>query len=161
MKRLTIYALAALALAGCASDPTSHGIPNLACVDAATARYRGGEPTPVGWAWLRAHGVTNEIKLDEGSSTAPVGWTVFRHPMSTAEQIMGPVGPQIVAAELDMETHPGCFTHCAHGMNRTGTVLIWYRMHHDHWTKARAIAEADKFDWGSSFPALKKWVAAL
>jgi hypothetical protein len=44
------------------------------------------------------------------------------------------------------------------GMNRTRTVVILYRMRVCHWNKERAVAEAVRYGWETSFPALLKYV---
>jgi protein-tyrosine phosphatase len=37
------------------------------------------------------------------------------------------------------------FAHCQHGRDRTGGVMAWYRMKHQGWTNAAALAEALTF----------------
>ena len=36
------------------------------------------------------------------------------------------------------------FVHCEHGADRTGTIVACYRMRHDGWTAAQAMAEAQR-----------------
>jgi protein-tyrosine phosphatase len=79
---------------------------------------------------------------------------VTKDPISTWAQVFGPVGAKLRTGEAAITN--GCFVHCTHGANRTGTVLMLYR--HDHgWTKESAESEANALGWGTSFPALKSY----
>ena len=48
--------------AGCASQPLTHGIPNLALVEPGV--WRGGEPSAEGWRYLQSLGVGKTLRLD-------------------------------------------------------------------------------------------------
>jgi protein tyrosine/serine phosphatase len=37
------------------------------------------------------------------------------------------------------------FVHCRRGKDRTGTIVACYRIQHDGWTNAKALAEAESF----------------
>ena len=86
-------------ICGCAT-PVTHGIPNLALVDAQRNIWRGGQPTAEGWAFLAANGVTNSVKLNTGTDQIDprYGITVLPRPMSTWRQIFGPVKEQVEGA---------------------------------------------------------------
>ena len=87
------------------------------------------------------------------------GLIVQPFPITTSQQIWGPVAPQLYAA-LEAIT-PGTFIHCELGENRTGTLVILYRMKALGWAKELAVAEADRFDWRWSLPALHLFVEEL
>ena len=46
--------------------------------------------------------------------------------------------------------------HCLHGSDRTGYVVMWYRIKINHWTVGQALAEADKYGHASVFYILWK-----
>lgn len=157
-----IIALILCLVFGCASDPVTHGVPNLAEVEPGI--WRGGQPSLSGWTYLKGVGVSNVVKLNvesEGSdaSAKALGFRVAYIPITTQQQMIGPVRPQLELALK--EIHPGTFVHCTHGVNRTGTLIILYRIKVDGWIKPGAIAEADSFGWDSSFHALKDFVEDL
>ena len=43
------------------------------------------------------------------------------------------------------------FVHCAGGRHRTGVVGAVYRFNHDHWNLEQALAEMDKYEFGSGY----------
>jgi hypothetical protein len=134
-----VLLLLLLALCGCAGGPYTHGIQNLACVDLQANIWRGGQPDAQGWAFLSASGVSNVVKLNTGAELAPAGWCVTRCPITTWQQVFGPVGRQ--ASNAMRAITPGTFIHCEHGVNRTGAAVMLYRVEHG-WTKAAAQATA-------------------
>lgn len=147
-----------LCLCGCAHDRMIRGCPNLYCVDSYRNIIRCGQPTPEGFAFLARMGITNDVKLDtegEGSDVAAKanGMRVVYCPISTWQQIFGPVTPQLNIAASNIV--PNTVVHCRRGQNRTGSVVMRYRVEKCGWTKAQALAEALSYGWGSSFWALK------
>lgn len=134
-----------ITIAGCAPTLT-HGIPNLVQIE--PGLYRGGEPTAVGWAYLRAQGVRTVVQLDydneRPSGVAPPASMLLKRfsmpPNDGDDLFRGPsVELLIMAADA---LAPGVFVHCRHGQDRTGAVVATYRRVHDHWTKKAALAEA-------------------
>ena len=160
MVRLS-QAVILLLLTGCASEPSSNGVPRPSLV--APGLMRCGQPTPEGFFYLRSIGYSNDVMLatgiDRGAKEA--GFNVVYLPITTWQQIFGPCAPKLRAAADCCASHPGTIVHCTHGVNRTGTAVIFYHVIHDGWDKQRAIAEADTFGWESSLPALKKAVRDL
>jgi len=138
-------------LCGCSTAPLTHGIPNFSQVDPRV--YRGGQPTPEGWAWLKSQGVLYDLKLDtegEGSDALAKsnGLHVIPLPITLFQQTLGqPPTDEIDCAvstiELGTEEFSGggVFVHCQHGQDRTGLMIGIYRVRCDHWTKAQAWAE--------------------
>jgi hypothetical protein len=158
VKKLLLLPL--LLLCGCASDKVVNGVPNLATVDPGV--LRGGQPTEAGWRYLKSQGITNVIKFNTGNGDAyaeKIGMRVVKDPISLCRQIFGPVDAQMMLALTNVT--PGTFVHCTHGVNRTGTFFILDRMAVDHWSKDKAVAEADRLGWESSFWGLKHFVKEL
>lgn len=140
---------------GCAA-PKSGDIPNFSVVESGV--YRGGQPNSAGWKRLAAMGVTTVVKLNtesEGSdSTAEkLGMRVIRVPITTVQQIIGPVAPQLEEGLSNISSNT--YIHCKFGMNRTGTLIMLYRLRVCNWTKDEAEKEADSLGWDTSFPALR------
>jgi hypothetical protein len=134
-----------LALTGCTSAVVTHGIPNLAVVDHSI--YRGGQPTLEGWTYLHdTLGVSNVVKLnldtegdDATAKDLDLGMRVTYAPITTEQQLLGPVGSQIRIAYTNITL--GTYVHCEHGQDRTGLEIAYYRMHADGWLKAEAEQE--------------------
>jgi len=142
-----------LLCAGCAS--------NTSVVQVDPGVWRGPQPLDADWAHLKSLGVSNVIKLNadyEGSDVVgrEIGMRVLDFTITPSQQIVGPVGPQLWSALTNIA--PGTYIHCTHGANRTGTLVILYRVKHDGWTKARAKKEAARYGWDSSFHELKDFV---
>ena len=135
-----------------------HYVPNLAQV--VPGLYRGGQPKDAdSWDFLRSLALTNVIKLNTEPGDELSGMTVQRFPITTPQQIWGPVKAQLEAALAAIV--PGTFVHCELGENRTGALIILYRIRVCGWTKELAVAEAKNFEWEWSLPALKLFVAEL
>lgn len=149
------------ALSGCYSGVTVHGVPNFAVVDSTNRIYRGGQPTLEGWHYLKALGVTNVVKLNEVSEGSDadagrLGMVVQEFPISFGQQITGDGLDRIIPAAVAAIV-PGTYGHCEKGQNRTGTAFGYYRVNHDHWSKAAALYEMNSLGWGDSLPGLKEW----
>lgn len=147
------------------SDPTDaltaeaakNGVPNFHLVDVGV--YRGGQPTAAGWAYLKSKGIKTDVKLDlasEGSDdeAARLGVTVVDAsgpPSDIKNFFEAPTRDRIRLAvqTLEDESSRPVYVHCLHGQDRTGLVVGLYRVHHDHYTKAKAFREMRKlgFHW--------------
>jgi protein tyrosine/serine phosphatase len=138
-----------------------HDIPNLAVVTPAPSLVmRGGQPKDASaWAYLKLLGITTSLKLNTEPGDETSGLTVVRFPITTVQQIWGPVKAHLESALAAIV--PGTYVHCEIGENRTGTLIILYRIKVCGWTKAMAIAEAKRFEWEWSLPALQLFVAEL
>lgn len=162
---LALFAAAILCgwLAGCASIPETHGIPNWQVVTQpgpgeVAGIACGGRPDAIGWGLLQASGYTTIINLDTVPDPERPGMTLLQYPVTTWQQEFGLCGSQLEAALQYLKDHPaGVYVHCLHGMNRTRTLLYKYRVEVCGWTPERAEAEALAFGWGSSFKALKDY----
>lgn len=141
----------ALLLSGCAT--WTHGVPELHQV--APGLYRSGEPTAVGWTYLRDQlGVRTRVQLDfdhERRATPPAGVTVLEHPMppQDIDDVLfedAPTRAEVDAAVDDLEAclaaaAGACAAGCRHGHDRTGLLFFVYRLRHG-WTWEAAYAEA-------------------
>ena len=138
-----------------------HDIPNLAVVSPSpTIIMRGGQPKDAAaWAYLKSLGITTSLKLNTEPGDETSGLKVAPFPITTVQQIWGPVKAQLEGALAAIV--PGTYIHCEIGENRTGTLIILYRIRVCGWTKEAAITEAKKFEWEWSLPALQVFVAQL
>ena len=129
-------------LVGCAT-PQQSDAPNFAVVEPGI--YRGGNPTPQGWQWIRSLGVTNVVMLSTPAeaSEAPalkLGLHVARFPITIEEQTVGkPPCPLIESAVKEIK--PGTYVCCLHGQDRTGVVVAFYRLRKCGWSREAAEQE--------------------
>lgn len=139
---------------------TDHDTPNLALVDKDRNIYRSGQPKDaVAWAYLMSLGIESVIKLNTEPEGETGGLVIEPYPITTPQQIWGPVKAQLDAALAAITKNT--LIHCELGENRTGTLFIAYRVKVCGWSKDMAIAEANKFEWEWSLPALKVYVHEL
>ena len=153
---VTGLALCLLGGAGCRSDAArapsdapAAAIPNFHEVEPGV--YRGGQPTKAGWVYLKAKGVRTVVKLDlpsEGSDddARALGMTVIdaSGPPSDLRNMFGAPKPERIRLAVDSlsdETLRPIFVHCSHGEDRTGLIVGFYRVLHDHQPKELAYAE--------------------
>ncbi|HXR98857.1 MAG TPA: sulfur transferase domain-containing protein [Terriglobales bacterium] len=157
--RFGLPLLVSLALLPAASLPLAAqtklpGVPNFRQVNEMV--YRGGQPTEQGWHSLAAMGVTTVIDLCDEHSAASERTAVEAAGMHYVSMPMSGIGitepnsktVEAVYALLD-HTQGKVFVHCHKGMDRTGTVIAYYRIEHDHWTNKKALheAESDGMSW--------------
>ena len=124
------------------SGTITHGIENLFAVEQDI--FRGGDPTPEGWAWLKGEGVKVVIKLNtqcEGTDSVAVasGLIVHRFPINWFYQTIWHPRQRLLHAAVAL-MQPHSFVHCEHGEDRTGLVVGCYRLSCG-WTKEDAWAE--------------------
>lgn len=131
--------------ASCSTTQPQHGIPNL--VQVGPRLYRGGQPSSLGWAWLRSIGVTNVVKLNPESESSDadaitMGMVVQRFPISTAQQNLGGHPPRALLEAAVAAIGPDTYVHCEHGQDRTGLVVALWRMRQG-WSKDQAQREME------------------
>ncbi len=137
-----------------AAEPPAIHVHNFAKV---TDRiYRGGEPELVGLQELGAMGIKIDVDLREAGEASDferkqaekLGMKYVAVPMNG---FLAPSNEQMekVLFLLMQEKSDPIFVHCRRGKDRTGTVIACYRIQHDGWSNAAALAEARKF--GLSF----------
>jgi tyrosine-protein phosphatase SIW14 len=129
--------------------PASEGITNFGKISAVL--YRGAQPDENGIEHLKALGVKMIINLRvpraalkaEAAEAASNGITYTNIPLAGVGR---PSDADVLKILNLIETSPGpVFIHCEHGCDRTGTIIACYRIHHDHWTAADAMREAEKY----------------
>jgi len=138
------------------------GLPGLANVGrVAPGIFRGAQPTPVGYATLKAMGVRTVINLRtrHGGRKAveAAGMRYVEIPMSFWKD----VDPAVVRMALSAMTDPAnqpVFVHCSRGTDRTGVVAAVYRMEVDGWSEAEAEAEMEAFGFHEIWSHLKEFV---
>lgn len=122
----------------------THGIPNFAQVEPGI--WRGGQPTPEGWKYLKSIGVKRDLKLNterESSDAAAKinGIEVICFPIPLSEQTIHKPKSETLSNAVNAIKPDGTYIHCEHGQDRTGLVVGIYRVKVQHWTKAAAYAE--------------------
>lgn len=146
---MLVFSIAAFAQA----ESASKNLPNFHKVNDRV--YRGGQPKEAGFAELKAMGIATVIDLRDDDKNAlkekamveSVGMRFINLPLETwsrpDEKDIAEILRQIMATE-----NQPVFVHCKRGKDRTGTVMVIYRMTHDSWTAKQAGDEAEKYGIG-------------
>lgn len=124
------------------SGTTIHGIENLFAVEPDI--FRGGDPTPEGWAWLKGEGVCVVVKLNtqsEGTDAVAekLGMIVHRFPICWFYQTFWHPSQSLLKAAVSLIA-PHTYVHCEHGEDRTSLVVGCFRLSQG-WTKEDAWDE--------------------
>lgn len=127
--------------------PDLAGVANFHQVD--ENLYRGAQPTDEGFRNLAKLGIKTVIDLRHGNEHADAerkaaesaGLSYINVPM---EGLDAPTDEQIakLMSLLDAADHGPVFVHCREGKDRTGAVVAYYRIAHDHWSNQKALEEA-------------------
>lgn len=164
--RALLIALACVTgTAGChASNKYEIGISNFQ--EVIPGVYRGGQPTPEGWAFLKSKGIKTVLKLDfesEGSDAEALklGMTVVdaSGPPSDLGNVLGAPEPErirLAIHTLQNETLWPIYVHCLHGQDRTGLIVGLFRVLHEHKSKAAAYAEMRRLGFHRSLHGLRE-----
>lgn len=156
---LAMAAVLGFLLAGCATMPTTAGIPNLRQVT--PHAWRSGQPTTVEqWGYLRSLGVATVIKLDcddEGDGNndrggESAGLQVYRmclHPRTDGWGIVeiwrGPSDEELraldwIARAIAADVTYPVLWHCVNGRERTGLLSGMVVRYRYGWTRGEAYA---------------------
>ena len=108
----------------------SHGISNLFAVEQDI--FRGGDPTPEGWAWLKGEGVQVVVKLNthsEGTDSIAerIGMVVHRFPIPWWRQTIWHPSQRLIRGAVSL-IKPRAYVHCEHGEDRTGLIVGCFRL---------------------------------
>jgi len=127
--------------------PAVQGVGNFQKVDDQV--YRGAQPTPEGFRNLSRLGIKTVVDLREpGDRSAgerkivtEAGMRYISVPM---RGMSTPSREDVykVLGLLEDTTSGPVFVHCLRGADRTGAVIACYRIEHDKWKNAQALAEA-------------------
>jgi protein tyrosine phosphatase (PTP) superfamily phosphohydrolase (DUF442 family) len=153
-----ITAAVALLTLGCVNPhrgvPATGHLANFGRVNGSL--YRGAQPDEAGLAQLQKLGVAtvinlrmaNDVRPDEGDSVRIHGMVYWQVPL---HGFRAPTHAEVEQVLALIESSPTpVFIHCEHGADRTGTIVACYRIRHDLWPPARALAEAKQYglsDW--------------
>lgn len=136
----------AIFMASCSSIvPGTHGIPHFAEVEPGV--YRGGQPGPEGWAYLKSLGVTYDLKLNleflnESADAAQFGIETHSRPIDLRQQVaIEPIPIDQLDKTIQSMPRTGVFIHCEHGQDRTGLLVAMWRVRRNGWTKDQAEKE--------------------
>lgn len=113
--------------------------------------FRGGQPGPEDWAFLKAKGVRTVVKLDLPSEGSDAGAEELGMAVIDASGPPADLGTMMESPDLerirravtalgDPKLRP-IFVHCLHGQDRTGLVVGLYRVLYGHFTKEKAYRE--------------------
>lgn len=143
--------LAVLASPGVAQDDAKYEeLPNLHRVNARL--YRGAQPKSGGIQRLAQMGIKTVVNLRdndehekaEAAEARAAGLRYFNEPLA---RLGRPDDAQVehILAIIDAPENQPVFVHCAHGADRTGTIIACYRIAHDGWTGEAAKDEAKHY----------------
>lgn len=114
--------------------------------------YRGGQPTPEGFAELKKLGVEMVVNFRhepdliaaERQTVESLGLRYVSIPWNSWHR---PSNQQVAEflALLQANRQKEIFVHCHHGADRTGVMVAAYRIADEHWTPGQAIKEMDAF----------------
>ena len=111
--------------------------------------YRGTQPRKEDWPILAKMGIKTVLDLRGGPIHRPrerkrVEATGMRYISIRLSGIFPPKDRQIarILGVLENPANAPVFVHCWRGADRVGLVIACYRIAHDHWTNAQALAEA-------------------
>ena len=143
--------------------PASQGIINFGKVN--DGLYRGAQPDAAGIRNLKKLGIRSIINLRmaddvwkaEASEAGANGILYTNLPMKGYGR---PKPEQVAQALALIEGLPSpVFIHCAHGCERTGTIIACYRVKHDHWSADLALEEARRYGISKWAWGMRKYIA--
>jgi protein tyrosine phosphatase (PTP) superfamily phosphohydrolase (DUF442 family) len=146
-RSIMLLALLTLAASARAEVLENSSIPNFRRVNARI--LRGGQPADAAWRRLAGMGVGTVLDLrrpGEHSTTAEslavigAGMRYLNVPM---DGLGAPSSSQITRAMSALDGTDTVFVHCAHGKDRTGTLVALYRIRHEGWSNVKALDEAE------------------
>ena len=142
---------------------TAPGVPNFHRVN--DSLYRGGQPSAQGFQNLAKLGVKTvvDLRIPDGQSAwekrivERLGMRYVHLPLHGGEIPTQRDIDRAFGILLDSAQSP-VFVHCREGKDRTGMIVACYRISHDGWTNARALAEAKSYAIRELKPAMEKYI---
>lgn len=140
-------AVLCVSLIAAEAPPLVTGVGNFHKVD--NHVYRGGQPSGQGFHNLAKLGIKTVIDLREAGlrsvaeekMVTEAGMRYVAIPMRGMHTPSNESVRKALGLLEDQTTGP-VFVHCMRGADRTGGVIACYRVEHDHWNNAAALAEA-------------------
>jgi tyrosine-protein phosphatase SIW14 len=128
--------------------------------------YRGAQPAAQGFAELAKLGIktivdlreSGDRSLSERKAVEAAGMRYLSFPMAGFGAPEDSLVAKLLALFDDVSSGP-VFIHCRRGADRTGTVVACYRIVHDHWENAKALAEARSFGMSWTERAMQSYIA--
>jgi tyrosine-protein phosphatase SIW14 len=130
--------------------------------------YRGAQPSSAGFSELAKMGIKtivdlretsgrsgSEQKMVEAAGMKYVGVPLNGYGAPSNETVLKLIG------FLDDKSAGPVFVHCRRGADRTGTILACYRIAHDHWQNAKALAEAKTFGMSWTERAMQAFIVGF
>ena len=154
----TLVALA-LAVRGAGDDPelAKAAVPRFRQV--APGLYRGGQPSPAGFEFLKWRGIKTVINLreehDEREAVEKLGMKYFYFPMNARDSVSEATIDQFFSVLKNPQNQP-VFVHCRRGADRTGFMMGLYRIAQQGWDGRAAYQEARALGMRWWYLGLKK-----
>ncbi len=138
------------------------GLPGLTNVGrVAPGIFRGAQPTAEGFRTLKSMGIRTVINLrnkhserkaveESGMKSIEIPFDIFSTPEASRVD-------KVISLMSDERNHP-VFLHCAHGQDRTGTIVAIYRMKINEWSLSMAEEEMQAFGFNDIWVHLKSYV---
>jgi uncharacterized protein (TIGR01244 family) len=139
------------------------GVPNFHKVN--DGLYRGGQPSREGFNSLAKLGIRTVIDLripgsqsiHEQQVVESLGMRYVHIPLHGGDLPVPADIDRAFSILLDSAQGP-VFVHCREGKDRTGMIVACYRISHDGWTTARALAEAKSYAFREIKPAMQRYI---
>lgn len=107
--------------------------------------YRGGQPRPEGFEWLKRQGIKTIINLrkehDERNEIEALGLNYVYIPVDPRDEIPMSTLRMFLDTLTDPARQP-VFVHCHRGADRTGFMVGVYRVAREGWSAPKAYAQA-------------------
>jgi protein tyrosine/serine phosphatase len=129
--------------------PAQEGIHNFGHIS--DGLYRGAQPDEPGILSLKRLGIKTivDLRMTKDTWKQEAGLALAHGIVYTNIPFKGtgrPKQDQIATALAIIQNSPGpVFVHCQYGCDRTGTIIACYRIRHDGWSNAAALAEARRY----------------
>jgi len=142
-------------------DPSATSVDNFARVS--DVLYRGAQPEREGFAWLKHIGVKTIVSLRElhgdREGLAGLGMRYVRLGFNATEP-----SDELVAQFIQLVRDPSnqpVYVHCQMGADRTGMMVVAYRVIEQGWPMAEAVRELPRFGFHESWTDILRYLADM